>query len=74
MQADAITQAQQVQITGPIPNITTYCIYASGVATPRTLKFSARFEKGKVAKLPTASVNVAGDQVIPLSSLSLCDQ
>jgi hypothetical protein len=74
LQADAIAQAQQVQITGPLPNIATYCIYGNGVATPRTLKFNATFKAGEIAELPTASTNTTGDQVVAFASLSLCDK
>jgi hypothetical protein len=75
MQADAYTSSQQVAITGPLPNnITTYCIYGTAMRTPRTLKYSKAFVSGDQAELPTASFNTTGDQVVALSSLSLCDK
>jgi hypothetical protein len=74
MQADAYTSAQQVAITGPLPNnITTYCIYGSAVKTPRTLKYSKAFVSGQIAEVPT-SIDTPGDSVVALSSLSLCDK
>jgi hypothetical protein len=74
LQADAFAQLQQVQITGALPNITTYCIYGNGVATPRTLKFNATFKAGDIAELPTASTSTTGDKVVAFASLRLCDK
>jgi hypothetical protein len=75
VQADAYAQLQQLPFTGPLPNNrTTYCIYGSGVRTPRSLTYLKDFVSDELAEVPTASFNTTGDQVVTLSSLSLCDK
>lgn len=74
LQADAYEDAQQVQITGPLPNgIATYCIYGEGIRTPASLRYASAFKAG-IADLPTTSGTTMGDTVVTLSSLSLCDK